>query len=571
MAAGIPPGTAKAGTGDITGVTAGDGLSGGGTDGGVTVTLDLNELTAAAVADGDFIPIIDTNDSNGSRKEAVADLATLFAGDGLVTSSSVLAVNVDDSTIETSSDALRIKDNGVSLAKMAGLTRGSIIYGNASGNPTALAKGSADYVLTSDGTDIAWAAASAGAVTALNNATANEIVTVGSTTTELDAESTLTFASSKLIPTATAHNAAGTALTMSAGATTAGTTNNIAGGALTFQGGQGKGSGAGGNIVFQTANAAGSGSSLNALATALTLSDDLSATFSGNVTVADGTNDLNIASHDGTNGLALAGTVVTATAAQINVLTGATAGTSVASKAVVLDSNGDFEFQDSDVLAFGDGGDLQITHTGSESSIKDLGDGVLNIDSNGTGIHLRKSDGEAMATFLTDGAVTLYHDNAAKLATSAAGVSVTGNAILGDGGNLNISTPLLAGADHTTTGMTAEMLAGAAIAAFNVVCIHTTTQEVIVADASAYATARAIGIAPAAISDTATGTVLLQGFIRDDTWNWTTGSTLYLSETAGTMTHTAPTTDGAFVVAIGVALEPDVVYINPSPAVIEVA
>ena len=571
MAAGIPPGTAKAGTGDITGVTAGDGLSGGGTDGGVTVTLDLNELTAAAVADGDFIPIIDTNDSNGSRKEAVADLATLFAGDGLVTSSSVLAVNVDDSTIETSSDALRIKDNGVSLAKMAGLTRGSIIYGNASGNPTALAKGSADYVLTSDGTDIAWAAASAGAVTALNNATANEIVTVGSTTTELDAESTLTFASSKLIPTATAHNAAGTALTMSAGATTAGTTNNIAGGALTFQGGQGKGSGAGGNIVFQTANAAGSGSSLNALATALTLSDDLSATFSGNVTVADGTNDLNIASHDGTNGLALAGTVVTATAAQINVLTGATAGTSVVSKAVVLDSNGDFEFQDSDVLAFGDGGDLQITHTGSESSIKDLGDGVLNIDSNGTGIHLRKSDGEAMATFLTDGAVTLYHDNAAKLATSAAGVSVTGNAILGDGGNLNISTPLLAGADHTTTGMTAEMLAGAAIAAFNVVCIHTTTQEVIVADASAYATARAIGIAPAAISDTATGTVLLQGFIRDDTWNWTTGSTLYLSETAGTMTHTAPTTDGAFVVAIGVALEPDVVYINPSPAVIEVA
>ena len=571
MAAGIPPGTAKAGTGDITGVTPGDGLSGGGTDGGVTVTLDLNELTAAAVADGDFIPIIDTNDSNGSRKEAVADLATLFAGDGLVTSSSVLAVNVDDSTIETSSDALRIKDNGVSLAKMAGLTRGSIIYGNASGNPTALAKGSADYVLTSDGTDIAWAAASAGAVTALNNATANEIVTVGSTTTELDAESTLTFASSKLIPTATAHNAAGTALTMSAGATTAGTTNNIAGGALTFQGGQGKGSGAGGNIVFQTANAAGSGSSLNALATALTLSDDLSATFSGNVTVADGTNDLNIASHDGTNGLALAGTVVTATAAQINVLTGATAGTSVVSKAVVLDSNGDFEFQDSDVLAFGDGGDLQITHTGSESSIKDLGDGVLNIDSNGTGIHLRKSDGEAMATFLTDGAVTLYHDNAAKLATSAAGVSVTGNAILGDGGNLNISTPLLAGADHTTTGMTAEMLAGAAIAAFNVVCIHTTTQEVIVADASAYATARAIGIAPAAISDTATGTVLLQGFIRDDTWNWTTGSTLYLSETAGTMTHTAPTTDGAFVVAIGVALEPDVVYINPSPAVIEVA
>ena len=35
--------------------------------------------------------------------------------------------------------------------------------------------------------------AASGAVTALNNATANEVVTVGSTTTELDAEANLTF------------------------------------------------------------------------------------------------------------------------------------------------------------------------------------------------------------------------------------------------------------------------------------------------------------------------------------------------------------------------------------------
>ena len=45
-------------------------------------------------------------------------------------------------------------------------------------------------------------------------------------------------------------------------------------------------------------------------------------TLSGDVTVADGTNDLNIASHDGTNGLALAGTVVTASAAELNKLDG---------------------------------------------------------------------------------------------------------------------------------------------------------------------------------------------------------------------------------------------------------
>ena len=134
---------------------------------------------------------------------------------------------------------------------------------------------------------------------------------------------------------------------------------------------------------------------------------------------------------------------------------------------------------------------------------------------------------------------------------------------------MNISTPLLAGADHTYTGLSAQMLAGGAISAFDLVCIHTTTQEVVEADASAYATARVLGIAPAAISDTATGTILLQGFIRDDTWAWTAGSTLYLSETAGAMTHTAPSTDGAFVLVVGVALSPDVVYINPSMDVIE--
>ena len=80
---------------------------------------------------------------------------------------------------------------------------------------------------------------------------------------------------------ATAHNVAGKDLTISAGDTTAGTTDNIAGGDLNFQAGQGKGSGAGGNIVFQVANAGGSGSSLNSLATAMTISDDKSVKLEG--------------------------------------------------------------------------------------------------------------------------------------------------------------------------------------------------------------------------------------------------------------------------------------------------
>ena len=53
------------------------------------------------------------------------------------------------------------------------------------------------------------------------------------------------------------------------------------------------------------------------------LTDALTFASSGDIiTVKDGAYDFNIASHDGTNGLALAGTVVTATAAELNLLDG---------------------------------------------------------------------------------------------------------------------------------------------------------------------------------------------------------------------------------------------------------
>jgi hypothetical protein len=80
---------------------------------------------------------------------------------------------------------------------MASLTRGSVLIGNSSADVTALAIGSNDYVLTSDGTDIAWGSIST-PITALNSATENELVTVGSTTTELNAESGLTWDTSTL-------------------------------------------------------------------------------------------------------------------------------------------------------------------------------------------------------------------------------------------------------------------------------------------------------------------------------------------------------------------------------------
>ncbi len=102
-------------------VTAGNGLSGGGEvdlGAAVSVALDLNELSAAAVAVGaDSIAIIDATD-NGSKKESIADLVTAMAGDGLAAASGVLAVGVDDSSIELNSDALRVKAAGITDAML---------------------------------------------------------------------------------------------------------------------------------------------------------------------------------------------------------------------------------------------------------------------------------------------------------------------------------------------------------------------------------------------------------------------------------------------------------------------
>ena len=63
-----------------------------------------------------------------------------------------------------------ITDNAVTLAKMAGLVRGKIIVGDASGDPSALTVGTADQVLTSNGTDVSWADSVGGAAWVIKTA-----------------------------------------------------------------------------------------------------------------------------------------------------------------------------------------------------------------------------------------------------------------------------------------------------------------------------------------------------------------------------------------------------------------
>ncbi len=91
---------------------------------------------------------------------------------------------------------------------------------------------------------------------------------------------------------------------------------------------------------------------------------------------------------------------------------------------------GTLAFGDNVKATFGDEPNLEISHNGTHSVIEDIGGGSLFIKG---GPQLKLfNDTETAVLCQKDGAVTLYHNNVAKVATSATGVSVTGE-ITADG------------------------------------------------------------------------------------------------------------------------------------------
>jgi hypothetical protein len=79
---------------------------------------------------------------------------------------------------------------------------------------------------------------------------------------------------------------------------------------------------------------------------------------------------------------------------------------------------------DNDKVFFGNADDLEIYHDGSNSYIKDSGTGNLIIQ--GDNLVLGHTNNEEAVVATSNGAVQLKHDNVTKLATSSAGVTITG-------------------------------------------------------------------------------------------------------------------------------------------------
>ena len=86
----------------------------------------------------------------GGRINAPSTVAADAVTGAKIADDAVDSEHYTDGSIDTA----HLADNQVTLAKMAGLARGKFIYGDTSGDPAALAVGSANTLLGSDGTDI---------------------------------------------------------------------------------------------------------------------------------------------------------------------------------------------------------------------------------------------------------------------------------------------------------------------------------------------------------------------------------------------------------------------------------
>tara|TARA_A100001391_G_scaffold95064_2_gene62955 strand:- start:803 stop:4657 length:3855 start_codon:yes stop_codon:yes gene_type:complete len=97
-----------------------------------------------------------------------------------------------------------------------------------------------------------------------------------------------------------------------------------------------------------------------------------------------------------------------------------------------LQSNGnDIDFADNDKAIFGTGGDMEIFTDGTNSFIKNTTGNLRIQDTNGN-IQIQAKAGEESIVAKTDGAVELYFDNSKKAETVTGGFAVTGDMTISD-------------------------------------------------------------------------------------------------------------------------------------------
>jgi hypothetical protein len=150
-------------------------------------------------------------------------------------------------------------------------------------------------------------------------------------------------------------------------------------------------------------------------------------------------------------------------------------------------------------------------------------------------------------------------------AYSATTVSTT-NLVLADGGALKVDASANAIANNKSRAFRvfSGRVSGEALNQWDLVYLNNADGKWWKADADLSAAA---GKAWGAVTEGVAGAdelvdVVVSGIIRNDAWNWNIGVDLYVSDTAGALTETAPATTGDVVKLVARTLSDDEIYLD---------
>ena len=157
---------------------------------------------------------------------------------------------------------------------------------------------------------------------------------------------------------------------------------------------------------------------------------------SGDITIKNDADAVVLQVPTGTTNVNVIGSIDVATNAVID---GTALVTGVLTTTAATVHNGGITMPDGAIAKFGTDADLQISHiNGTGSLIRQGGEGNLFIQGSDSIVFGAGDGSETLATFTDDGGCTLNFNNAAKIATTNTGVTVTGN-IANASGNLTIT------------------------------------------------------------------------------------------------------------------------------------
>lgn len=229
----------------------------------------------------------------------------------------------------------------------------------------------------------------------------------------------------------------------------------------------------------------------------------------------------------------------------------------------VLSNNGTALVWSTDSIADGDKGDITVSASGATWTVD------ANVVSNAK---LRQSAGLSVIGRSAD---TL--GNVADIIGTDGQVLRVSGTTLGFGSiattALPSTFPITAAptSDTTVSGTTTTFTANENQGFGDAVFINSSGKAQL-GDADAIATAGCIALCTASVVTDGTGTYLLQGFARNDAWNWTVGGFVYLSTTGtttNTLTQTAPSGTDDVIQVLGVATHADRIYFNPQLVQVE--